>query len=101
MASSELSWHPSALLDAEEARNWYAERSTFAAQGFLTALDEAVQAIIEAPERWPKHRYGCRRYVFSNQYPFTLVYRITARLEIIAVAHQKRRPGYWRSRTVP
>ena len=85
-------------MDAEEARSWYAERSVLAAQGFLLALDQAVDAILEAPERWPRHRYGCRRYVFSNQYLFTLIYRLTSGIEIVAVAHQKRRPGYWRHR---
>ena len=99
MASSEPIWHPEARADAEEARNWYAERSPLAARGFLLALDQGVEAILEAPERWPKHRFGCRRYVFSNRYPFTLIYRLTeGDVEIVAVAHQKRRPAYWRHR---
>lgn len=98
MASSEPRWHPAASAEAEEARNWYAARSPLAARGFLLALEEAVQAVTEAPERWPKHRYGCRRHVFSNQYPYTLIYRFSAGLEIVAVAHQKRRPGYWKRR---
>lgn len=69
-----------------------------AARGFLLALDEGVLAILETPERWPKARYGCRRYVFPNQYPFTLIYRLSPEVEIVAVAHQKRRPDYWRRR---
>jgi plasmid stabilization system protein ParE len=98
VALSEPTWHPAAIADAEEARNWYAERSAFAARGFLLALDQGIEAILEAPERWPSHRYGCRRYVLPNQYPFTLVYRLTTGIEIVAVAHQKRRPGYWKRR---
>lgn len=98
MASSELIWHPEAIADAEEARNWYAERSPLAARGFLLALDQGIQDILEAPERWPRHRYGCRRYVFSNQYPYTLIYRLGEHVKIIAVAHQKRRPYHWRHR---
>jgi len=53
---------------------------------------------VEAPERWPKHRHGCRRYVFPNPYPYSLIYRTAERVEIVAVAHQKRRPGYWKHR---
>jgi toxin ParE1/3/4 len=98
VASSEPIWHPEAIADAEEARNWYAERSLLAARGFLLALDQGVQDILEAPERWPRHRYGCRRYVFSNQYPYTLIYKLGERVKIIAVAHQKRHPYYWRHR---
>ena len=33
-----------------------------------------------------------------NQYPYTLVYRLTPGVEIVAVAHQKRRPDYWKRR---
>ena len=98
MASSELIWHPAALTDAEEARNWYAQRSARAARGFLLALEQGVATILEAPERWSESRYGCRRFVFPNQYPYTLVYRLTPGVEIVAVAHQKRRPDYWKRR---
>ncbi len=98
MGSNEPIWHPGALADAEEARSWYAERSALAALGFLYALDEGVEALLEAPERWPLHRHGCRRYVFPNQYPFTLIYRVSEVVEVVAVAHQKRRPDYWKLR---
>jgi plasmid stabilization system protein ParE len=98
VASREPIWHPQAFADAEEAKNWYEERSPLAARGFLLALDRGIREILEAPERWPKHRYGCRRYVFPNPYPFTLIYRFAERVKIIAVAHQKRRSGYWKYR---
>jgi plasmid stabilization system protein ParE len=99
MALNEPAWHPEALADAEEARNWYFERSPMAARGFVLALDQAINAIMDAPERWPKHHFGCRRYVFPNQYPYTLIYRITGvAVEVVAVAHQKRRPYYWKHR---
>ena len=98
MASNEPRWHPAAVLDAEEARNWYAERSPFAARGFLLALDDAVRAIMLAPEMAPLESYGCRRYLLPNRYPYTLIYRLTPDIEVVAVAHQRRRPEYWQQR---
>jgi len=64
------------------------------------AVDQAVAAVMEAPERWPIRRNACRRYVFPNRYPFHLIYRISSDLgiQIVAVAHQRRRPDYWRHR---
>lgn len=71
-----------------------------AARGFVLSLDEAVTAVLEAPERWPLHRHGARRYVFPNQYPYSLVYRILSSGEIgvVAVANDARRPDYWKKR---
>jgi plasmid stabilization system protein ParE len=92
---SEPQWHPDAILDAELARNWYAERSPFAARGFLLALDAAVSAVANAPNRWPERSHGCRHYPFSSRYPFSLVYRVGAGIEFVAVAHHRRHPDYW------
>jgi plasmid stabilization system protein ParE len=100
VASHEPRWHPEAVAEAEEARNWYQERSPLAAHGFLLAVREAVQTVMEAPRRWPQHRYGCRRYVFPNRYPYCLIYRVKGggEVEVVPVSHDKRRPGYWRGR---
>lgn len=98
MATSEPRWHPEAIQEAQEARDWYATRSPLAARGFLLALREAVEAVVEAPERWPLRRHGCRGYVFPARYPYTLVYRLSANIEIVAVAHQRRHPSYWARR---
>lgn len=100
MASTEPLWHPDAVVEAQEARDWYFKRSPLAASGFLQALDHALSAVLEAPRRWPERRFGCRQYVFPNRYPYSLVYRADDRgVKIIAVAHQKRHPEYWRDRS--
>lgn len=99
MATSEPRWHPEAAEEAENARDWYAARSPLAARGFLLELENAVRAVVEAPQRWPEGTSRTRRYVFPRGYPFTLVYRLTDQaVEIVAVSHQKRRPGYWLGR---
>lgn len=42
-----------------------------------------------------------RRYVFPR-FPFSLVYRLRDHeVEVVAVAHGKRRPGYWQPRMQP
>ena len=98
MALSEPRWHPDALEDAADARDWYAQRSPFAARGFLLALEDAIAAVMEAPERWPMRQKGCRQGPFGSRHPYWLVYRLTPNVEIVAVAHQRRRPDYWSDR---
>ncbi|MFY4728050.1 type II toxin-antitoxin system RelE/ParE family toxin [Nitrospira sp. BLG_2] len=90
--------HSEAVEEARAARLWYAERSQSAADSFLAELDHGIEAISESPERWPLFVHGTRRYLF-NRFPFQIVYRVAnERIEIVAVAHGRRRPGYWRSR---
>jgi len=98
MSSLHVDIHPEAIAEAQAANRWYRERSASAADAYLAELDFAVEAIAEKPEMWPRYVHGTRRYIF-HRFPFYLVYREAAgKLEIIAVAHGRRKPGYWKSR---
>jgi plasmid stabilization system protein ParE len=93
-----VSAHPLAVLEAREARLWYAERSPVAAESFMTELDAAIEMISEAPDRWPEVANGRRRYVM-RRFPFILVFRIQSdEIRLLAIQHGRRRPGYWKSR---
>ena len=93
-----LLFHPEARRDFVEAIDWYAERSPNAARAFQEAVKSAGLAISKAPELWPTYLLGTRRYLLKR-FPFALVYRLTdEQIQIIAVAHGSRRPGYWADR---
>src|SRR6185436_15268320 len=48
--------------------------------------------------QWPMFQSGTRRYVFPT-FPYSLVYFVeNDTLNVVAVAHDKRKPGYWRNR---
>jgi plasmid stabilization system protein ParE len=90
--------HPEAVVEARAAAQWYRERSALAADAFLVELDRAVQRIAENPEMYPNYVRGTRRYLLQR-FPFYLVYReIGGKLEIVAIAHGRRKPGYWKKR---
>jgi toxin ParE1/3/4 len=73
-------------------------RSPKAAARFVLALDEAIDKIREAPERWPSYVSGTRRYRL-RRFPYLIVYRLRSEwIEIIACQHARRRPGYWKGR---
>ena len=98
MADRRIHLHPRAADEAEAARIWYAERNPRAAEMFLDELDLAIVRVAENPQRWPQLRGPFRRYIFSK-FPFSLVYRSTPTLiEVVAVAHHRRKPGYWKTR---
>ena len=98
MPDYKIELHPNALKEAESARAWYAERSVAASKAFVAELTHAVTKISDSPARWPKYHKETRRYFFPR-FPFSLIYRIKGdRIEVIAVMHHRRKPGYWSKR---
>jgi plasmid stabilization system protein ParE len=98
MGAEAVEFHPEAAEEAQAAVEWYRRRSTRAAEGFVRELEEAVRAVSEAPLRWPEFTEGARRYLLSR-FPYWLIYRKRGdSLQVLAVAHERRTPGYWRSR---
>lgn len=86
MAALEIAWHPEAVAEAAFAH------------AFLREIDIAMQRVSDAPECWPEHQRGTRR-VLLHGFPFLIVYaQHSGRIDVIAVAHAKRRPGYWKAR---
>jgi toxin ParE1/3/4 len=65
---------------------------------FLDELDRAMDQIDQNPEQYPRHDFGTRRIVL-RRFPFVVVFRkAVGGVEIIAIAHGRRRPDYWRER---
>ncbi len=95
----ELTFHPAAAAEYEEALHWYAERSGEIAEEFEQAVSRALQEISNFPERWPLLDDGHRIMIVATKFPYQLIYReIGNELTVIALAHHRRRPGYWQGR---
>ena len=93
-----LELHPGAEEDYLHSLAWYRERNFSAAEKFDNAFWHAIHAVEDAPERWPVYFSDFRRYTL-HQFPFSLVYRVEpSRVFLLAVAHGRRRPGYWMDR---
>src|SRR6266849_3558171 len=101
MAPAAVRFHPAAAQEAESAYDWYAARNPSAAHGFREEPRQAVDAVADNPLTWPRHGSRGQRYVFPR-FPFSLVYRLRGDgVEVISVAHGRRRPSYWLSRLRP
>jgi len=98
MAGKRIEIHPAALAELKSAVEWYLERSEPAAQEFVAEVDHAIALVIESPRRWPTGEYNTRRFVL-RRFPFAITYREKdADVQILAIAHGHRRPGYWKER---
>jgi hypothetical protein len=82
-----VDFDPRAVREARAARRWYARVSAALATAFLAA-----------PQAWPPHVHGTRAFRL-RRFPYHLVYvEQPTGVLVIAVAHNRRRPGYWRRR---
>jgi plasmid stabilization system protein ParE len=98
MGSKEVEFHEEARGEAVAALEWYLERSEVAAGRFLEELDRAIQLVASSPSRWPEYVSRTRRFLL-HRFPFAVIYReLPSRIQVLAVAHTRRRPGYWKER---
>src|SRR5882672_3750624 len=95
-------FHIDALRELREARDWYTSKGA-AAKGLelVKLVDEKIAEIARAPEsfpRDPKRSWAHRARIL--RWPFALIFAMHASdsIVLLAVAHGKRRPGYWAKR---
>lgn len=87
--------HPDALAEAIAARRWYAEIEPSLGEAFAIELDRVIHWIERHPERWSHHLFGTR-IVSLSRFPYAVVYRLhNATIQVVAIPHMRRRPGYW------
>jgi plasmid stabilization system protein ParE len=92
------SFHPQAELEADAAFEHYWADSPTAAINFDAELRAAYARLSRTPRIFPAFLHGTRRMLLERN-PFSVIFRERLRdIQIIAVAHAKRRPGYWANR---
>jgi plasmid stabilization system protein ParE len=98
MAANRIEFDPEAVEELLEARAWYESQSIDAARSFADEVSAALDRIKESPARWPKSHGGTRRHGL-HRFPYVVFYRGKGlTIQIIAIAHARRRPGYWKDR---
>jgi len=98
MAANEVELHEEAVAESHAAHKWYEARNVVAAEAFMEELDHAVEQIGKFPSAGAPYVGGTRRHLMKR-FPFSVGYRErNEKIQVLAVAHNRRRPGYWRSR---
>jgi toxin ParE1/3/4 len=83
---------------AQAAAFYLAQASFSVANAFVDEFERTASLIVEYPGLGTPTSRG-RRLMPLRRFPFSLLYRVEgAEVKISAIAHQRRRPGYWRSR---
>ena len=98
-----ITFSPEAATELRADVAWYDNRHDGLGWRFEVAVDEVADGLVIWPESgavWPGLDVGqiIRSHGVTG-FPYRIIYTFNqTELLIIAVAHEKRRPGYWRDR---
>ena len=93
--------HPDVLVELRSAAQWYEERATGIGEEFVARFERHLDAA--ASHEYPGtpvpyvRRADIRWLLLTPRFPYGIVFLLDPRT-IIALAHLRRRPGYWRRR---
>lgn len=96
-----IRYHDEAHEDLLAAVNWYDRQREGLGADFSAAVEQALEAITRSPTAFSLHDgISIRRYVV-RRFPYLILYEeVEDIIWILAVAHQRRDPNYWKHRHV-
>lgn len=94
------SLHPEAEADLRDAAEFYRVRAgNSLSQSLLAEFEQSVIILLQHPGLGSPWRGPGRRRYLMKRFPYSLIYTFYGEeVQILAVAHHSRRPGYWRGR---
>jgi toxin ParE1/3/4 len=92
-------FHPAAEEEYGEAIEHYADADVDVAATFQTRVEAVVQRITERPKSFVKDEDTGSQECVVKKFPYSVHYlEMDDHIWIVAVAHHKRKPGYWHYR---
>lgn len=92
-------FHPQAEAEHLEAIAYYESRRPGIGAIYLAEFERALAEACRTPERFPIEREPDIRRVQVFRFPFAILFRtVNDAVEVLAVAHHRRRPAYWLGR---
>jgi toxin ParE1/3/4 len=92
--------HRLAVAEIDYEVDYYESRQPGLGSELENEVDAAFELIVRFPHAAPQwKRRSDRRIAVLDRFPFTLPYQIMSdEVVILALAHTRRRPGYWSRR---
>lgn len=99
MVKKVIEFHADAGAEYDAAFDWYLERSADAAIAFSDEVGSALNQIARSPQRWASDQSSTHRFLL-RKFPYLVIYRERrdATIQVVAIAHTSRNPGYWKHR---
>ena len=91
-------FHSEAEEELNDATSYYDAESPGLGNALLEDLERAIAQLIQYPESSPLVNKLVRRKSLQR-FPYNIMYIVLpSAIRVLAIAHQKRRPSYWRGR---
>jgi len=89
-------FHRLAAQEFRDVRRWYQVRSPSAARRVREQIHAAVERIADNPQSGPTWRPPMR-FFKVRRFPYVIYYIVVdpTLVRVLAVAHERRRQGYW------
>lgn len=95
----QYTFHPEAVAELNSAAQFYDLRVAGLGQQFAGEVQRTVLFICKYPDAGATVQSNTRR-VLVDRFPFAVFYRFEREgIQIVAVAHTRKHPGYWRRRS--
>jgi toxin ParE1/3/4 len=96
--SRKISIHEAAEIELNDAADFYDIACMNLGNVFIDEVQRTIKKISEFPEAAPIIRGQIRQKLIAK-FPYSVIYSVHLDgIRILAFAHQKRRPFYWKSR---
>lgn len=95
-----IRFRPAAARELTADVRYYNKHHAGRGDRFAAAVERALLAIVEAPLTFPLLYDPDIRSAKVERFPYRVVYVVIGdNIDVLAVAHAKRRPAYWRRRS--
>ena len=95
-----LVFHPEARAELREAALYYEGQRAGLGGELRVEIEAALARILRNPKAFTQVDDLQRRKCLVGRFPYSIIFEeLEEVIHVMAVAHQRRRPGYWSSRT--
>jgi toxin ParE1/3/4 len=94
-----IRFRPAAARELAADVRWYDKQYTGRGQRFAAAVERVLLRAAESPHAFPLLLEPDIRSAKVERFPYRVVYLVVGHdIDVLAVAHARRRPSYWRRR---
>lgn len=92
-------FYPAAEAEYLESIAYFESKKPGLGASYLAEFENIKGQVCESPQRYPIERKPDVRRIRMKRFPYTVLYReVSDTVQVLAVAHHRRRPQYWLGR---